>query len=182
MAFKMKGSPMQRNYGIGTPNKKHEFSHKTDTPKEIQSKQVGQLISDKKHDENILAKRKNLAKEVATEQSKTNYMSPGVADMHLQASGLFDPADWDSTGERKTSDSNVADTIDPRFAGPKKELKTPNKKRSDRLTKRANKQRAKAGEYVADFSKKGEKKYTKHQDKYAKLKAKASTAKDKENK
>ena len=60
-------------------------------------------------------------------------------------------------------------------------LPGPYQKRSDRLAKRARKQRAKADEYVEDFSEKGEKKYTKHQDKYAKLKAKASTAKDKEN-
>lgn len=39
MAFKMRGNPMQRNFGIGSPTKKHTPDHNGDTdPKEEESK------------------------------------------------------------------------------------------------------------------------------------------------
>jgi hypothetical protein len=46
MAFKMKGSPMARNYGIGTPTKKHEEGHGDswwDTAKEKASNLAGDV-------------------------------------------------------------------------------------------------------------------------------------------
>jgi len=56
----------------------------------------------------------------------------------------------------------------------------PFQQRSVRLTKRADKQRLEADKYVDDFSKKGERKYAKHQGKYETLSNKADIAETKE--
>jgi|21_taG_2_1085346.scaffolds.fasta_scaffold306329_1 hypothetical protein len=60
-------------------------------------------------------------------------------------------------------------------------LPGPYQKRSDRLAKRARKQSLKADKHVADFSEKGERKYSRHIDKYLELDAKAKKAKSEEN-